>query len=66
MKGKKLTDRLSLIATAGLGVAGLIFVLLSIFDAPRSAWTLPVGLACVALGGLFNVARMLHGRDKGE
>lgn len=44
------------IAGIGLGVAGLIFILLSVFTEKS---TLIRGLLCVALGSVFGIIRML-------
>ncbi len=47
------------IAGAGLGVAGLILILLSIFTEKD---TLKWGMLCVALGSILGFIRMLRNR----
>ena len=53
---KKTLNILLAIAGAGLGVAGLILILLSIFTEND---TLKWGMLCVALGCILNFIRML-------
>ena len=55
MNKKTLTALLN-IAGIGLGVAGLVFILLSIFTERD---TLKWGMLCVALGCILNFIRML-------
>ena len=53
---QKTLNTLLAIAGAGLGMAGLIFILLSIFtDRDTLKW----GMLCVALGCIFNFIRIL-------
>ena len=47
------------IAGAGLGVAGLVLILLSIFTERD---TLKWGMLCVALGSILALVRMLRNR----
>jgi len=46
---KKLIRILFLISSIGLAIAGLIFILISIFGNEKSEWILPAGLFCVVL-----------------
>ena len=48
-----------IIAGAGLGVAGLVFILLSVFTEKD---TLKWGMLCVALGCILNCIRMLRNK----
>ena len=48
------------IAGAGLGTAGLILILLSIFTEKD---TLKWGMLCVALGSILGLIRMLQGKN---
>ena len=48
------------IAGAGLGAAGLILILLSIFTEKD---TLKWGMLCVALGSILGLIRMLQGKN---
>jgi len=58
---QKALNTLLTIAGAGLGVAGLIFILLSIFAEKN---TLIWGLLCVALGALFSgILRLRNKKD---
>ncbi|MBQ3291158.1 MAG: hypothetical protein IJH43_02125 [Mogibacterium sp.] len=58
MDARKRTVLLS-IASGGLSVAGLIFILISIFGHEDSQWPLIAGLFFVVLGSLFNVINTL-------
>ena len=53
---------LTVIAAAGLGPAGLVLILLSVFAIKG---TLTAGLLCVTLGMLFNAIRTF-GLKKGQ
>ena len=55
----KTINTLLMIASAGLGVAALIFILISIFADPETNSVLTAGLACVALASLFNIIRLM-------
>ena len=55
---KKAVNKLVMVVTLLLGIAGLALILVSIFveDAPRSVLT--AGMIAVALGTIINVGRM--------
>ena len=59
---KKTLDKLIMIVTLLLGIAGLALILISVFmdDAPRSVMT--AGMIAVALGTILNV--VVRGRKK--
>lgn len=59
---KKTLDKLIMIVTLLLGIAGLTLILISVFveDAPRSVMT--DGMIAVALGTILNV--VVRGRRK--
>ena len=59
---KKTLDKLIMIVTLLLGIAGLTLILMSVFveDAPRSVMT--AGMIAVALGTILNVG--VRGRRK--
>ena len=59
---KKTLDKLIMIVTLLLGIAGLTLILISVFveDAPRSVRT--AGMIAVALGTILNV--VVRGRKK--
>ncbi len=59
---KKTLDKLIMIVTLLLGIAGLTLILMSVFveDAPRSVMT--AGMIAVALGTILNV--VVRGRRK--
>lgn len=48
---------LLVIASLSLAIAGLIFVVISIFGENASSWILPAGLFCAILSNLFNIIR---------
>ena len=52
---KKTLNTLLMIGTAGLAVAGLVLVLISIFS---DSHTLMPGMLCVVLGNLCNLIRI--------
>ncbi len=58
---EKLIRRLLAIVTIAFGVAAIIFILISMFDADAS-WALPTGLGCVVAGLLFNVLNTQMGK----
>ena len=53
------------IATLVLGIAGIVFILVSIFDEKASRTFLTFGLLFVALGNVLNLIRM-HRKEKAE
>lgn len=53
---KNILNNLFLIAIAGLAIAGLIFLGISIFNGDK--WALPAALGCILLSNLFNVIRL--------
>ena len=53
------------IATLVLGIAGIAFILVSIFDENASRTFLTFGLLFVALGNVLNLIRM-HRKEKAE
>ena len=55
---KKILNRLFVIASLGLIVAGAIFLCVSIFDGNETTTPLAAALACILLSNLFNVIRM--------
>ncbi len=60
---KRVLERLLLIAAVGLGVAGLIFLGLTLFAKERGLlWP---GLLCISLANIFNLIRHEF-KQKGE
>ena len=55
---KKLYSTWMTVTSLVLGIMGLAFVLVSIFDAGASTSVLMVGLLFIAAGNLFNVIRL--------
>ena len=55
---KKILNRLFVIASLGLIVAGAIFLCVSIFDGNETTTPLAAALACILLSNLFHVIRM--------
>lgn len=63
---RKTLNILFIISSGGLALAGLLFVILSIFNKAESGWALPAGLFCVALSNLFNIIRAMAVRKEQE
>ena len=63
---KKLYNTWMTITSLVLGILGLAFVLVSIFDSGAGSSVLIVGLLFVVLGNLFNVIRMQQNRNRQE
>ena len=57
---KKILNRLFVIASLGLIVAGAIFLCVSIFDGNETTTPLAAALACILLSNLFNVIRNME------
>ena len=55
---KKILNRLFVIASLGLIVAGAIFLCVSIFDGNETTTPLAIAVVCILLSNLFNVIRM--------
>lgn len=53
---KTLIKKLLLIAAAGTGIGGLIFLCISFIGG--GDWALPVALGCIGISNLFNVFRL--------
>lgn len=60
----KTWNTLFIIASMGLAVSALIFILISIFSDTQSAWILPAGLFCCVLSNLFNLIRSMLSKNK--
>ena len=60
----KLWNRLLIIASVGVAIAALIFILTSIFNKTEYEWALPAGLFCSILSGLFNIIRFRFAAKK--
>ena len=63
---KKLCSKWMIIASLVLGLAGLVFILVSVFDADASNAMLIIGMLCITAGNLFNVIRMQQNRKDQE
>ena len=57
---KKILNRLFVIASLGLIVAGAIFLCVGIFDGQETSTPLAAALACILLSNLFNVIRNME------
>ena len=55
---KKIYNTWMTVTGLALGIIGLAFVLVSVFDAGASASVLIIGLLYIAAGNLFNVIRL--------
>lgn len=60
------TNTLLIIASIGLAVAGIIFLLVAIFDEDKNNWTLFSALGCVILSNLFNIIRTQLNNTKNQ
>lgn len=63
----KLINRLLIISSVALAVAGLIFIALYFFGDSKSEGLLGASLSCIGLSNLFNIIRAgFNKNDKGE
>lgn len=63
---KKRIAMLLLVSSGGLAVAGIIFLVISMFGY-RNGWSLCTAMVCVLLSNLFNIIRcQLHKRTEEE
>ncbi len=63
---KKSRNTLLMIASAGLGLAALVLILISVFGSSETNWVLTAGLFCVALGTLINIIRLMLNKKNGR
>ena len=63
---KKSRNTLLMIASAGLGFAALVLILISVFGLSEANWVLTAGLFCVALGTLINIIRLMLNKKNGR
>ncbi len=63
---RKLYNTWMTITSLVLGIMGLAFILVSIFDSGAGNWALIIGLLFVVLGNLFNVIRMQQNKKNQE
>ena len=54
---KKTQDKLFMIVTLLLGIAGLALILTSVFMEDEPRWVLTAGMACVAVGTIMNMLK---------
>lgn len=54
------------VSVLATGIIGLIFILVSIFDAGATNSVLIIGLLFVALGNVFNIIRMQQNKKNQE
>lgn len=54
----KTINTLLIIVSAGLAIAGIIYLLVAIFDEDKDNWLLVSALFCVLLSNLFNIIRV--------
>ena len=66
MDNQNTTTTLLIIASAGLAIAGIIFLLVAIFDEDKDNWMLISALVCVILSNLFNVIRTQFNNTKNQ
>lgn len=60
----KKINTLLIIATVGLFVASLIFILVEIFSDSTSDWLFHASMICVILGNIFNFVRTTLNKSK--
>ena len=63
---KKMYNTWMTVTSLVLGIMGLIFILVSIFDSGASTSVLMVGLLFIAAGNLFNVIRLQQNKKSQE
>ena len=63
---KKMYNTWMTVTSLVLGIMGLAFILVSVFDSGASASVLMVGLLFVAAGNLFNVIRLQQNKKSRE
>ena len=63
---KKLYNTWMTVTGLVLGIMGLAFILVSIFDSGASTWALIIGLLFVAAGTLFNAIRLRRSKKDRE
>lgn len=61
---KTILNRLMIIASIGLEIAGIVFLCISIFGNGESTRPLACALGCILLASLFNLIRNLNNRRK--
>ena len=61
---KKVLNKLFIIASLGLIIAGGIFLCISIFDGNETTTPLAIALACILLSNLFNTLRQMNNKQK--
>ena len=54
---KKTQDKLFMIVTLLLGIAGLALILASVFMEDEPRWVLTAGMACVVVGTILNMVK---------
>ena len=54
---KKTQDKLFMIVTLLLGIAGLALILASVFMEDEPRWVLTAGMACVSVGTILNMVK---------
>ncbi len=66
MDNQNTTTTLLIIASAGLAIAGIIFLLVGIFDEDKNNWMLISALVCILLSNLFNLIRTQFNNTKNQ
>ncbi len=59
-----LLNTIIIIFTLVLGLAGLIFIMVSAFNNNAPGWVLVAGLACISVGNLINFIRIEKNKKK--
>ena len=66
MDNQNTTTTLLIIASAGLAIAGIIFLLVGIFDEDKNNWMLISALVCILLSNLFTLIRTQFNNTKNQ
>ncbi len=61
---KKKVNTLLFISGVGLIIAGIIFLLIALFDQEKNNWLLASALFCTLLSNLFNIIRVQLNKKK--
>lgn len=59
---KDILNKLLIIASVGLAVGGIIFLVMAFIGGFDGTWPLAASLICIVLSNLFNIIRLRQGK----